>query len=353
MVDYAQLIYNVYERREERQPQRKHALGASVIGQECERAIWYGFRLCAKKKFNGRVLRLFRRGEDAEPQFIEELQEAGFEVLQFDKVLNFDKDGQQFRRTSCDGHFSVNIDGQIRLTGKWSVLEFKTHNDKSYKELVKIGVREAKPEHFAQCIVGAGLMNLEGTLYLAENKNTSEIYAEYIPFDQDCMRHYWEKARRIIAAHDAPDRLNNRPDFFRCRWCDYADLCHHDQPALVNCYTCCHSTPVADGQWSCALAERVIPSKVAMRGCPEHIYLPSLLPWRAVDADEGYVLYENGVCNVGSKGFPPVHDGDPPVLFSSKELCAIENLGNINAVCKTKEVFGGQVLTGDGETTKE
>jgi hypothetical protein len=333
-------IYKVYEDREKAEPKRKHALGASNIGAPCDRAIWYSFRMCKDVEFDGRILRLFRRGKDAEPQFIEELTEAGYEVLAYDT------NGEQFRRTSCDGHFSANIDGLIRFADQWFVLEFKTHNDKSFGLLQSKGVWGSKPQHHAQCIVGAGLMDLGGTVYIAENKNTSGVWAEFVPFDVDEMKHYWERAKRIIEANSAPERINDRPDYYLCKMCDFADLCHDQQASSVNCCTCCHSTPVADGAWACTLANDAIPGDVLLEGCPEHIYLPSLLPWEPVDGENEYVVYENGVSNVAASGFLPLGGESPPALFTSEELFNVGNLRNIKEVCEVKQKFGGKVVKG-------
>ena len=34
-------------------------LGASIIGKDCERALWYDFRWVTRWAFTGRMLRLF------------------------------------------------------------------------------------------------------------------------------------------------------------------------------------------------------------------------------------------------------------------------------------------------------
>src|SRR5208283_4628088 len=56
---------------------RKH-LGASDIGHQCERYLWYKFRWMCEPKFSGRMLRLFNRGHLEEARFIEWLEGIGF-----------------------------------------------------------------------------------------------------------------------------------------------------------------------------------------------------------------------------------------------------------------------------------
>src|SRR5688500_9417011 len=62
---------------------RRH-LGASVIGEECPRAIWYDFRWFWLKRHTGRLLRLFLRGHDEEPRIIEWLRRIGAIVQERD-----------------------------------------------------------------------------------------------------------------------------------------------------------------------------------------------------------------------------------------------------------------------------
>ena len=52
-------------------------LGFSVIGRECLRAVWYGWRWATNDKHEGRVLRLFRRGKLEEEWLAKDLQAAG------------------------------------------------------------------------------------------------------------------------------------------------------------------------------------------------------------------------------------------------------------------------------------
>lgn len=60
-------------------------LGASQIGRECERQLWYGFRWATMgEAFDGRMLRLFNRGHREEAVFVEELRGIGCDVRDVD-----------------------------------------------------------------------------------------------------------------------------------------------------------------------------------------------------------------------------------------------------------------------------
>ena len=76
-------------------------LGASLIGGECSRALWYGFRWATKPKFSGRILRLFNRGHLEEARFISLLLMIGCTVYQQDEK------GNQFRISGAGAILAV------------------------------------------------------------------------------------------------------------------------------------------------------------------------------------------------------------------------------------------------------
>ena len=69
------LIYSTYKNS----PPRPH-LGASEIGAQCERALWYSFHHCKLPAFSGRMLRLFETGQREEERIIRNLRSAGLQV---------------------------------------------------------------------------------------------------------------------------------------------------------------------------------------------------------------------------------------------------------------------------------
>lgn len=290
-------IYKWYEDNQE--DSRRPHLGASLIGRDCERQLWYTFRWALRKRHDGRLLRLFEVGHTAEPRFVAGLRGAGVEVHEVDPA------GKQWRVSLLGGHAAGSLDGAavgIKEAPKtWHVLEFKTHGDDSFKKLTKDGVKKAKPEHYSQMQVYMGETGMERAFYLAENKNTSELYSERIEFDPSHYAALKAKFQRIITSAVPLDRIAKDPSFFQCKFCDYSDICHDTKLPDVNCRTCAHSTPELDGEggrWSCALAGRdsSIPLDAQRNGCGDHRYIPILLEKSAkqVDYDEatGRVIYE-------------------------------------------------------------
>ena len=124
-------------------------LGASLIGRECERALWYGFRWTTRLRHPGRMLRLFETGQREEARLVANLRRIGATVLEVDPET-----GRQFQVAAHGGHFGGSIDGLAlglpEAPKTWHVLEFKTHSRKSFTALAAKGVEESKPQHFAQ-----------------------------------------------------------------------------------------------------------------------------------------------------------------------------------------------------------
>lgn len=291
-------IYESY--KEDRGDWRRPHLGASQIGKECDRSLFYQFRWCTEPQFDGRMLRLFSTGDLEEVRLVKDLRAIGIEVHEKDANT-----GKQFRISAHGGHFAGSMDGAARgfqESGAWHVLEFKTSNAKSFAKLKKDGVEKSKPEHFAQMQCYMSLTGMERAFYLCVCKDTDEIWGERVRYHAPTALRYIERARRIIAAAEPPPRISDNPDAFACKWCDHKETCHEGRPPLVSCRTCAHSTAVTEGEggrWVCALKAKDLTQLDQRRACPSHLYIPALLPWRAVDAspEENWIEYENGITN--------------------------------------------------------
>ena len=277
--------------REGNDGHRTH-LGASLIGQECPRAIWYNFHWATKSNFPGRIIRLFNRGHLEEARFIAILLMIGCQVYQQDE------NGNQFRISHCNGHFGGSGDGVVIGLPEFQpglpvLTEFKTHGEKSFIELAGKswrkfidnygtpkaiqfdgkGVREAKFEHYVQMQVYMRKMQLTAALYVAVNKNTDDLYAEIIVLDTAVGDQFLDRAAKIIEMNKPPARINNSPGFYKCRLCDHRPVCHLGAAPDINCRTCQFSIAHPDGTWRCTNPQSgidVIPKEVQLTGCKHY-----------------------------------------------------------------------------------
>tara|TARA_B100000780_G_scaffold58932_1_gene37590 strand:- start:5825 stop:6874 length:1050 start_codon:yes stop_codon:yes gene_type:complete len=276
-------IYRHYETSHV-ESSRAH-LGASMIGRECNRALWYGFRWATVPNFPGRVLRLFKRGHDEESFFITDLIKSGAQVWSEDATT-----GKQYGCSFHGGHFAGSSDGVakglLESPDEPHLLEFKTHNHKSFALLKKQGVRESKPEHYAQMQVYMHGLDLKHAMYMAVSKDTDELFTEFFDYNQDDALALVEKARNIIATDEPPPGISTRAEFFKCKFCDHQDVCHRGELPQVNCRTCIHAqVDIHQGGWNCVLNDKPISTDEQRLGCEKHLYNHHLVPHQMVDMD--------------------------------------------------------------------
>ncbi len=244
---------------------RSH-MGASLIGGECPRAIWYGFRWATKSNFEGRLLRLFNRGHLEEARFIAMLLMIGCEVYQQDA------EGNQFRISHAEGHFGGSGDGVVigcpdLPEGTAALCEFKTSADKPFQEVKAKGVRDAKFEHYVQMNIYMRKMGLAVALYMVVNKNNDELYGEIVHLDTAIADQFLDRGEKLVWMDNAPDRISESPGFWKCRFCDHRPVCHLGAAPDRNCRTCAHSKPVEGNKWVCTLHNKELTKEEQLKGC--------------------------------------------------------------------------------------
>ncbi len=264
-------------------------LGASIIGKECHRALWYDFRWVTRRAFSGRMLRLFDTGKREEERLVRDLRRTGATVLDSDPET-----GRQWRVAAVGGHFGGSLDavaiGLLEAPKTWHVVEFKTHGLKSFAALKKDGVEQSKPQHAAQMQVYMHLTGITRSLYVAVCKDSDEIHIERLHADPAEAERLIAKAKRVIEAPRPPAKISDDPAWWQCRLCEHHDQCHGDRVPERNCRTCLHSTPV-EGGWICEHWKRPLSSAEQRRGCPLHLFVPDLVPAEPVDAGDDWVAY--------------------------------------------------------------
>ena len=223
-------------------------LGASRLGEECERKLGYEFHRAHKddgKDFGGRTHRTSDRGHRGEDAMAARLRLAGF------SLVTERQDGGQIGFETAGGLVAGHIDGVVTNApyaagiATPALWENKVLGEKSFNDLVKKGVRASKPVYFAQMQLYMAYLDLSEHpgLFTAENGNTGEIYAEKVPFDQASAQEASDRGARVVASNDPEElpRCASKPTDFRCKMCDYPARCWA-QPAAVS------TEPV--GAWS-------------------------------------------------------------------------------------------------------
>ena len=205
-------------------------LGASRIGEPCSRRLAYEMSGAPKddgRDFGGAILRIFDVGHQLEDLCIRWLRTAGFDLR------TGNRSGEQFGFTIADGRIRGHIDGVIvdgpDVGVAWPALwEHKALGQKSWTDVVKRGVRVARPIYFAQVQLYMAYMALAVALFTATNRDSLALYHEIVPFDAAEAQALSDKAVAILRAVDAgelPPRIVTASDFHICRTCEYAKRC--------------------------------------------------------------------------------------------------------------------------------
>jgi hypothetical protein len=103
-------------------------------------------------------------------------------------------------------------------------------NDKSWKDTAKRGVLVSKPIYYAQIQLYMAYMKLDENpcLFTALNKDTSELYFEFVPFDVEAAQLYSDRAALVVQASERGEALpciSKDPSFFRCKMCHHYKIC--------------------------------------------------------------------------------------------------------------------------------
>lgn len=296
---------------------RKH-LGFSLIGDECQRKLWYGFRWCKMPKPEPRIKRLFDRGHKEEDRFIDYLRGIGCKVYPFDPkwrllylevankytvteidnitpnmlAVDVSDDLQHIKRandlgidypvqwkvSASNGHSGGSLDGKGYLPENYGLteqilFEFKTHSDKSFKELKAKGMKLSKPVHYAQCCAYGYIMKLNYVCYVAVNKNDDALHLEIVPLNHKTGETLVMKADRIIMSQEPPPRLHENPTFWLCKMCNYFPICHAKAEIDRNCRSCKHAEPAKDKLWVCNKHQQILTEEIIEKeyGCWESV----------------------------------------------------------------------------------
>lgn len=267
-----------------------YRISPSTLGTECERALWYTFRWASKPEpVSGQLARLFETGHIQEARMIADLRRIeGVTVVEYDDVATEKQIGIAFADGHGYGFLDAEASGLPEAPVTVHVVECKSHNDKSFGHVRSAGVMSAKPEHYAQIMLYMHLRQRTRGLYMAVNKNTDELYTERLEYDFKYSVALEKKAERIVNAHAPLAKLHEDPtarQAFKCGWCNHKPICHEGAGPLKNCRTCLSVTPAADGKWLCEYHGTERDRAEQNAGCPQHLFIPDLVPGDQVDAD--------------------------------------------------------------------
>lgn len=240
-------------------------LGASIIAHPCARYLVYSFNWAYETEVSGKLNRIFRMGDDIENRIIEALESVGIEIS-----------GSQDQVGDESGHAGGSIDGIASAVPGYEedifLFEAKSMNHSNFQDMQRKGVQESKPQHYGQMQMYMGRIGLQFGLYVAMNKNTSELYIEMLPYDEDKFNELVDREADILRARNINEfpRISTMASWYQCKFCDAKDVCHHNAKPHQNCRTCKESYPVDGGKWWCGDKGVFLSVKEQEKGCSEY-----------------------------------------------------------------------------------
>lgn len=192
-------------------------IGASSIGSDCLRQIWYEYKGYQATEVPTKIRRTWMIGRVLEGTILDWLEESGIEVL------------RTWPDLVAEGisYFRGHIDSVWMKKGKpFAILEIKTAKDASYMKFVKNGLKIWNPQYYAQVQTYMGMSDIHQTYIVVLNKDNSEISDELIMFDVDFYQKLLEKAVLVGNAKVIPPKINGSPLWFQCKMCKFHKICH-------------------------------------------------------------------------------------------------------------------------------
>ena len=192
-------------------------IGASIIGSDCFRQIWYEYKGTIAESVSTKTRRTWAIGKRLEGLILDWIEDVGIEIARVWYDL------RSMNVPSLRGH----LDSVWIKKGKpFAIIEIKTAKDASFNIFVKKGVQSWNPQYYAQIQSYMGMSGIHNAYILALNKDNSDLSDELVLFDEEFYKSLEDKALMISTANIEPPRINGSPLYFKCKMCKFNKVCH-------------------------------------------------------------------------------------------------------------------------------
>lgn len=307
-------------------PYKRNYLGASSIGHECSRLLWYGFRHCGSEYIDHKSKKRFEDGHYSEEVYIKRLKNAGYQ-------LQHEEDGKQYGFSDLGGWFRGHRDGKFvnlpelneaiwghkclpddpaiwehKSSAKWKDLEkaIEEHGEEN-------ALKKWNRIYYDQAQLYMGYDKTPWHILTCASEGSRLETIVLTPFNADDFNAIREKAKNIITSDSPPPKISDNPTFFKCKWCHHNKVCHSKAIPEPNCRNCAHitfdveNTDHSKATAVCAKHNAVIDNPDQMKffyNC--HRFNPCFIDADCLGLDGNDVLYrtEDGKDFInGDKGF--------------------------------------------------
>lgn len=193
-------------------------IGASSIGSECWRQIWYEFNEFEGLEVPNKTKRTWEVGKNLEILVIEWLEATGLNIT--NTWIDLRDDELPYFRGHVDA-LLMNKDNQPK-----EIIEIKTAKDGSFNQFVKNGLKKWQPKYYAQIQSYMGMSGIHSASILVLNKDNSDLFDEKVPFSPEFYESLKNKAKAIHDSKTEPPRISGNPLWFTCKTCRFRKECH-------------------------------------------------------------------------------------------------------------------------------
>lgn len=199
------------------QEEERNYIGASCIGSDCLRQIWYQYKGMKAEDVPAKTRRTWDIGKRLEGLVLDWLDAAGIVTVRQWWDL----------KSASVPFFQGHVDSVWTKKDKaFAIIEIKTAKDASFKIFVGKGVKVWNPQYYAQIQSYMGMSGIHSTYILVLNKDNSDISDELVTFDASFYESLERKAKLIASADMPPPKVNGSPLWFQCKMCKYKKICH-------------------------------------------------------------------------------------------------------------------------------
>lgn len=219
-MDLTKIINETIQSSYETEPRRY--IGASSIGHDCKRFIWYGLHGNHQSTPSHKTITSFNIGKRLESLPIEILKLANINIVQPNKdnsyLLFKDEDVPELQG-HADGILLIQFEDPV-------ILEIKTAKNSSFNNFKNKGLKQWSLMYYSQLQAYMGMSGYNKAVLIALNKDTSEFHHEWVDFDSKFYDELKNKAKDIASMQEPPEKINRNAMFITCNQCCYKVICH-------------------------------------------------------------------------------------------------------------------------------
>ena len=217
-------------KRTQRKATGQRYIGASKIGHECDRHIWYDMTGAPQSEPWGNAGVLAAEdGNRAEP-----MMAARLRMVQGIELHTHDESGRQygFDWGFLRGNYDGIIKGLLQAPATWHVWDHKRAKREKFDKLKALVNADEKAAlqawdagYYAQQVIYMEAEDLTRSYLTCSTDGGTEMTSVRTNANPKFAKALIAKAKRIVKAEEPPERVG-KPSHPACKFCNFREICH-------------------------------------------------------------------------------------------------------------------------------